>query len=165
MSYAQQLFESKYLPHIKSIVMQKTHKPYACQNDIPDNWAEMLTYDRDTAEELAFHAKSFFSLTFSPDSKIASDPETINELLGLIMTNMMPYLKLNPDFARNEHAAQLWMNKRLLRHNAFLYRANKRSEATKQKRPRVVISHLVDEFNNTRRVMRVDIQNKTKNLK
>lgn len=165
MTYAEQIFKTAYLPHIKNIVIQRTHKSYIRQSDIPDNWAELLTYNRDVAEELAFHAKSFFSLTFSPDSKIASDPETINELLGLIMANMMPYLKQNPDFAHNEYAAQLWLNKRLIRHNAFLYRAIKRSENVKQKRPRIKIERAMDEFNNTKRVMRVDIENEAKRIK
>ena len=165
MTSAEQIFKTAYLPHIKEHVMQKTHKSYVCANNIPDIWCDMVEYNRDTAEYLAFHAKSFFSLTFAPDSEVASNPELIQELIELIIANMMPYLKQNPGFARNEHAARLWLNKRLIRHNAFLCRAIHRREIATQKRPRIKIERAMDEFNNAKRVMLVDIEKEAKRIK
>lgn len=183
---AQRLFHRQYLPFIRERVLESAPVSYLTPDQVTDKWGEFIPWNITFANEMVFQSKLFFKQVISPDSQNAYNPEFIEDVINQIIEHLMVYFVRAPHYKNAENAAREYLFKKLNTENAFLHRARvryqnilnarerraaARAAATasvavktagvtqKPKRQRIQIKQYVDEFNETRRAMRIDIEN------
>ncbi len=174
---AQRMFYRHYLPYIKPKVLELLPQSYLMINDITEHWAQTAQWNTEFAKEIVFQSKAFFKQTISPDSGYAWNPEFLSEVIDLIIQHLMPYFINAPHYKNASAEAKKYLEQKLKTENAFYNRAVARYENSlakkarkaaiaaeaqnmpikKKKRERIKYEHSVDEFNNIKCAMRIDL--------
>ena len=167
---AQYVFEFLYLPYIQEKIFEMVPVSYLNSNQVKENWRNIVSWDTTRAREIVFFSKTFFLQHFAPDDARAYDPEFLGQLIDMIIDYLMVYFMRAPHYKNAEvtarHHLQTWLKQR----NAFFQRACARQAkrlqqettcgalvASKPKRTRIQKSQYVNEFNEVRRAIRIDL--------
>lgn len=183
---AQRMFYRQYLPFIKEQVLNLAPVSYLTADQIDDNWGNLIPWNTDFANNIAFQSKVFFRKVINPSSPRAVNPEFLEQVIDQIIEHLMVYYMRAPHFQNAESEARRVLTKKLKDDNAFLVRAHTRKKeieaarmrraakaaaeaeaqvtqeatavAPRTKRPRIPVQQYLDKYNETRRAMRVDIE-------
>lgn len=175
---AQRMFYRQYLPYILPKVLEHAPVSYLTADMVTENWGQIIPWDTKFANEIVFQSKVFFKQIISPDSSRAYDPAFLEGVIDQIINHLMTYFTRAPHYKNAEKAAREYLFKKMNTENAFLARARVRYDgllrarerravaakttsvvdAPRQKRPRIQIEYKLDEFNNLKRMTRVDIE-------